>query len=77
MTMSTTTTYNAFIAAPREALGATNKPSFFARLVAAMMESRRRTAYREIARFEAIYGVDLGGKSLLKPLSSKDLPFQG
>jgi len=54
------------------------KPGFFARLLAAMIESRRRSAAREIARMEVIYGHRIRtaeGKAALESFSAGDLPF--
>lgn len=47
------------------------RPSFFTRLLNAMMESRFRTAEREIARHRALVS---GGVATLK-VDPQDLPF--
>lgn len=49
------------------------KAGFGSRFMAALMESRRRAALREIARVEAAYGIKLRDEAVL-PLT-RDLPF--
>lgn len=51
-------------------------PGFFARFMDAMIESRRRTAEREIARLEIVYGFKLRdvGNHSDKP-DTAELPF--
>lgn len=47
---------------------------FFARLGAAMIESRRRAAERELARVRFIYGIDQNDDT---KAARGDLPFGG
>lgn len=54
----------------------TTSPGFFARFMDAMIESRRRSAEREIARLEIVYGFklrDVG--SLSETPDTAELPF--
>ncbi len=58
-----------------EAVEAT-KRGFFARLMDAMIESRRRSAEREIARFELVYGFKLRDQdNLTLKVDPRELPF--
>lgn len=53
------------------------KPTFWTRLMAALMESRRRQAYREIARLELIYGFKLTDDGVQDTrIARAELPFQ-
>ncbi len=51
------------------------KPGLFARALNALIESRRRSAEREIARLEMIYGLNFRGNAAKD--ESRDLPFGG
>lgn len=49
---------------------------FGARLLAAMMESRRRSAEREISRLELVYGYKLRPETQTEAeIAAADLPF--
>ena len=55
----------------------TANPSFFSRVLAALVKSREAQANREIARLEAAYGFRLRFDSEdLNKVSRQDLPFQ-
>ena len=57
-------------------LAETGKQGFFARLMDAMIESRRRSAEREIARLELSYGFRLRDTDPLSlKVETSDLPF--
>ena len=57
-------------------LAETAKPGFFARFMDAMIESRRRSAEREIARLELVYGIKLrDDDALSEKVGTSDLPF--
>lgn len=52
------------------------KAGFFTRLLAAMIESRRRSAEREIARLEMVYGFKIRDNDTLSAkVDTADLPF--
>ncbi len=52
------------------------RPGFFARLLEAMMESRRRQASREIARLELVYGFKLRNQDTSSTkVEPSELPF--
>lgn len=54
----------------------TTKPGFFSRLLDAMIESRRRSAEREIARLELVYGFKIRDNDTLSlKVGANDLPF--
>ncbi len=50
-----------------------DRSGFFARLVEALVESRRRAAERELARLETMYGYKL--RPLADAGETRDLPF--
>jgi hypothetical protein len=57
-------------------LAETTKQGFFSRLMDAMIESRRRSAEREINRLELVYGFKLRGDDALSlKVENADLPF--
>jgi hypothetical protein len=76
MTMSIVAHYHPEALAQTREIAAEKPVSFLNRLMLAIMESRRHQAYRDLKRFEAIYGIDLGGEGLKTPFTVKDLPFQ-
>lgn len=53
------------------------KPGFFTRALHALVESRRRSAEREIARLEMIYGLNFRGGEAAAKRETADLPFGG
>lgn len=53
------------------------KPGFLVRAYNALIESRRRSAEREIARLEMIYGLNFRGEETAAKRETADLPFGG
>lgn len=53
------------------------KPGFFARALDALVASRQRSAEREIARLEMIYGLNFRGEEPAAKHETADLPFGG
>ena len=60
----------------RTAMDAPARPSFWARMGAAILESRRRQAERELDRLELIYGFKIRDTAFATERdAARDLPF--